>query len=95
MTYMFLYVLTDEGITGMSYIPLTIHSSGGIGDIYALLINRNFNNLIKGEDAFATAKIWDRLYRHSTRWGRRGIPLECISLIDMALWGRSALLLHE
>ncbi len=79
-------VHTDEGITGMSYIPLNIHPSGGIGDLCALLINRNFNNLIRGEDAFATAKIWDLLYRHSTRWGRRGIPLQCISLIDMALW---------
>jgi len=79
-------VHTDDGITGMSYIPLTIHSSGGIGDLYTLLINRNFNNLIKGEDAFANLKIWDQLYKHSTRWGRRGIPLECISLIDMALW---------
>ena len=77
---------TDEGITGISYIPLHIPANGGIGDILTLLINRNFNNLIKGEDAFATAKIWDMLYKHSTRWGRRGLPLQAISLIDMALW---------
>jgi D-arabinonate dehydratase len=79
-------VHTDEGITGISYIPLFVHPSGSIGDVYALLINRNFNNLIKGEDAFANLKIWDLLYRHSTRWGRRGLPLQAISLIDMALW---------
>lgn len=79
-------VETDEGITGMSYIPYNIPPSGGIGDLTALLINRNFKNLIKGEDAFATTKIWDLLYQHSTRWGRRGIPLHAISMIDMALW---------
>ncbi len=83
-------VETDEGITGMSYIPYTIPLCGGIGELYALLINRNFKNLIKGEDAFATTKIWDLLYKHSTRWGRRGIPLECISVIDMALWDAKA-----
>jgi len=79
-------VQTDEGITGMSYIQLNNYPSGPIGDLYTLLINRNFNNLIKGEDALAIGKIWDMLYKHSTRWGRRGIPLNCISLIDMALW---------
>jgi len=83
-------VETDEGITGMSYIPYNIPPSGGIGELYALLINRNFKNLIKGEDAFATTKIWDLLYKHSTRWGRRGIPLQCISVIDMALWDTKA-----
>jgi L-rhamnonate dehydratase len=83
-------VETDEGITGMSYIPYNIPPSGGIGELYALLINRNFKNLIKGEDAFATTKIWDLLYKHSTRWGRRGIPLQCISVIDMALWDAKA-----
>lgn len=79
-------VNTDEGITGMSYLSYGAPPNGSIGEIYMLLLTRNFRHLITGMDAGAPKKVWDLLYNNSTRWGRRGIPLHCISLIDTALW---------
>lgn len=39
-----------------------------------------------GEDPFDYAYIWEKMYRRSHAWGRKGIGMTAISAIDIAIW---------
>lgn len=39
-----------------------------------------------GEDPFDHAHIWEKMYRRSHAWGRKGIGMTAISAIDIAIW---------
>lgn len=75
ITSRFLYVDTDEGVSGLF---------GPIGLAPALLAMQ-MRSLILGLDPLATTMIWDVLYRAAIH-GRKGIPMMAISAIDCALW---------
>lgn len=72
----FVYIETDEGLTGM-FGPLSIED--------AFFIDRMITPLILGEDPTATERIWDKMYRF-LRHARKGNPMFAISCIDCALW---------
>ena len=42
--------------------------------------------LVIGEDPFDYAYIWEKMYRRSHAWGRKGIGMIAISAIDIAIW---------
>ncbi len=42
--------------------------------------------MVIGEDAFDCAHIWEKMYRRSHAWGRKGIGMTAISAIDIAVW---------
>jgi len=42
--------------------------------------------LIVGENPLETERLWYRMYRGSVYYGRRGVALQAISAIDIALW---------
>lgn len=52
----------------------------------AALIRDHLAPLIIGQDASAIELLWDRMYRATVRFGRRGIAINAISGIDIALW---------
>ena len=79
-------ITTEDGISGVGFLSLIASKNGAIGDAYVGLINGFFRNLLVGRDAFATEAIWDAMYRQTVRWGRLGIALQCISMVDIALW---------
>jgi L-alanine-DL-glutamate epimerase-like enolase superfamily enzyme len=75
ITGRFLYVDTDEGVSGLF---------GPIGLAPAILALQ-MKGLIIGLDPLATNMIWDVLYRAAIH-GRKGTPMLAISAIDCALW---------
>ena len=42
--------------------------------------------LVVGEDPFDYAYIWEKMYRKTLNWGRRGLGMVAISAIDIAIW---------
>jgi L-alanine-DL-glutamate epimerase-like enolase superfamily enzyme len=79
---------TDEGITGVSQVETQPHvvravveapgeASGLFSGLEALAI---------GEDPLQIETLWDRLYRGSYYFGRRGAVMQAISGIDLACW---------
>ncbi len=42
--------------------------------------------LVIGEDPFDYAYIWEKMYRRTHAWGRKGIGMTAISAIDIAIW---------
>jgi L-rhamnonate dehydratase len=50
------------------------------------MIRNHFARFLVGEDARNLNMIWDRLYRSSLPYGRKGLPIMAISAVDLALW---------
>jgi len=42
--------------------------------------------LVIGEDPFDYAYIWEKMYRRTHAWGRKGVGMTAISAIDIAIW---------
>ena len=42
--------------------------------------------LIVGENPLEVERLWYRMYRGSIYYGRRGVAIQAISAIDIALW---------
>ena len=42
--------------------------------------------LVIGEDPFDYSYIWEKMYRKTLNWGRRGLGMVAISAIDIAIW---------
>ena len=45
-----------------------------------------YTPLVIGEDPFDYAYIWEKMYRRTHAWGRKGIGMTAISAIDIAIW---------
>jgi L-alanine-DL-glutamate epimerase-like enolase superfamily enzyme len=42
--------------------------------------------LLIGEDPFDVEYLWQKMYRRTLAWGRKGIGMTAISAVDIALW---------
>lgn len=73
-------IRTDEGITGVG--PIHHYGIEGIKAV----IETEFKDVILGEDPFSYERIWDKMYWHSSKFGRKGIPIEALGSIDLAIW---------
>jgi L-rhamnonate dehydratase len=91
-TYMGLMkVSTDAGITGYSDMETAASVAKAAveaprwseGDIQAF---DGLASLIIGENPLEVERLWYRMYRGSIYYGRRGVAMQAISAIDIALW---------
>jgi L-rhamnonate dehydratase len=72
-------VETEDGMIGIgnaALAPTVVKKA--IDDWYA--------PLVIGEDPFDYAYIWEKMYRRTHAWGRKGIGMTAISAIDIAIW---------
>jgi L-rhamnonate dehydratase len=72
-------VMTDDGITG-------IGSIGGFTSAGSEVVNTYLKPQILGASPFDTERLWDKMYRSTVRFGRKGAVIAAISAIDIALW---------
>ncbi len=72
-------VETDDGIVGIGNAALAPQLVKNTIDTY-------LKSLVIGEDPFDYAYIWEKMYRRTHAWGRRGLGMVAISAIDIALW---------
>src|SRR5438477_4907791 len=83
LSYVFLQVETDEGLTGWGEIT-TYPGSVANRTIVAAL--REVGEFLRGEDASQIEAIWHKLVRAFTYVGTRGATTAMASGIDIALW---------
>ncbi|MBV9220589.1 MAG: L-rhamnonate dehydratase [Methylobacteriaceae bacterium] len=50
------------------------------------LIETHFRRFLVGADPRDINRIWDQMFRASLFYGRKGLPLAAISVVDLALW---------
>jgi L-alanine-DL-glutamate epimerase-like enolase superfamily enzyme len=92
-TYMGLVkVSTDAGITGYSDVETCASVAKAAIDAPRWSTEPGMEcfdglaSLIVGENPLETERLWYRMYRGSVYYGRRGVALQAISAIDIALW---------
>ncbi len=71
---------TDVGLTGLGFI------GGGKANAARTIIDDQFSQLLLGQDPADIERLWEQMYRASVMYGRRGVAIEAISGIDLALW---------
>jgi L-rhamnonate dehydratase len=49
-------------------------------------IDRYYAPLIIGEDPFDYVYLWEKMYRRTLAWGRKGVGMTAISAVDIAIW---------
>ena len=70
---------TDDGHIGIGNAALA-------PQLVKKTIDEYLKPLVKGEDPFDYAYIWEKMYRRTHAWGRRGLGMVAISAIDIAIW---------
>src|SRR5690606_38083268 len=56
------------------------------GEPAAWIIERHLARFVEGAPADALERIWDQMYRSTLFYGRKGLVLNAISGVDLALW---------
>ena len=70
---------TNDGIIGIGNAALA-------PQLVKKTIDTYLTPLVIGEDPFDYSYIWEKMYRRTHAWGRRGLGMVAISAIDIALW---------
>jgi len=72
-------VETDIGVVGIGNAALSPHVTKAV-------IDHHLKPILLGENAFDIAWLWERMYRQTLPFGRKGAGMAAISAIDIALW---------
>jgi len=72
-------VKTDEGLEGVGSV--------GVGNGSAVyIINQHLKHIVLNQNPFDVELLWEKMYRSTLNYGRKGVVLEAISAVDIALW---------
>jgi len=77
-TAMIVRVLTDEGVEG-------IGECFGPPDLTAAVVEKAYASVLIGRDPLDNEVIWEELYNRLRDHGQKGIVIEALSGIDIAL----------
>ena len=80
MTSAVVRIETDEGLYGLGTV------GGAKGKLAPTIIEEQFRSLLIGRSPFEIELIWEQMFRASIFYGRKGVVIEVISGIDLALW---------
>jgi galactonate dehydratase len=83
LSYVFVQVETDEGLTGWGEITTY---PGTVANRTIVAALREVEEFLQGEDARQIEAIWHKLLRAFTYVGTRGATTAMVSGIDIALW---------
>ena len=70
---------TDEGYVG-------IGNAGLSPDVTKLIVDAKLKGLLIGENPLNTEYLYEKMYRSTVAFGRKGAVIAAISAIDIALW---------
>lgn len=70
---------TDNGLVGYG-------NAGLSPDVTKLIIDSKFKSLLIGEDPLNNEYLYEKMYRSSVAYGRKGSVIAAISALDIALW---------
>ena len=72
-------ITTDDGLVG--------YGTPGTGRaVAAYIVEHLLAPVLLGESPFDTELLWERMYRGTIKYGRRGAAISALGAIDLALW---------
>src|SRR5262245_954491 len=81
-----LKVTTDEGLIGWSDVETAPHVANAAvaAPASGSGVFEGLRNLVLGEDPFEVERLWDKIYRGTIYYGRRGVAIQVLSGFDIA-----------
>src|SRR5437667_2146347 len=81
-----LKVSTDEGLVGWSDVETAPHVGAAVVNAPAsgAGVFEGLRSLVVGEDPFEVERLWDKIYRGTIYYGRRGVAMQVLSGFDIA-----------
>ena len=80
-------VHTDEGIVGIGEAHTNPLAARAIIDSPMYSVSaQGLKHLLIGEDPRDINRLWDKMYKSSQTYGRRGLLMHAMSGVDLALW---------
>ncbi|HRP32297.1 MAG TPA: mandelate racemase/muconate lactonizing enzyme family protein [Agriterribacter sp.] len=79
-------VSTDEGITGWSDVETSPHVGEAVVNApeSGAGMFEGLKALVMGEDPFDVERLWDKIYKGTIYFGRRGVAMQVLSGFDIA-----------
>lgn len=77
--WMVVEIETDTGLVGLGNAALSPHVTKAV-------IEHHLAPMLIGENPLDIAYLWERMYRQTLPFGRKGSGMAAISAIDLALW---------
>lgn len=77
--WMVVEIETDTGLVGLGNAALSPHVTKAV-------IEHHLAPMLVGENPLDIAYLWERMYRQTLPFGRKGSGMAAISAIDLALW---------
>ncbi|CAL1536021.1 unnamed protein product [Lymnaea stagnalis] len=71
-------VEADDGTVG---VGVTI---GGEPGCY--IVEKHLSKFVEGQDPRNVELMWDQMFKGTINYGRKGLPIQAISAVDLALW---------
>ena len=56
------------------------------GEPACFIIENHLSRFVEGQDPKNIELIWDQMWRSTINYGRKGLPIQAISAVDLALW---------
>ena len=80
-------VHTDEGIVGIGEAHTNPLAARAVieSPLYSVSA-QGLKHILVGEDPRDINRLWDKMYKHTQTYGRRGLLMHALSGIDLALW---------
>jgi L-alanine-DL-glutamate epimerase-like enolase superfamily enzyme len=81
-----LKVTTDDGLAGWSDVETAPHVAAGVlaAPDSGAGVFEGLKSLAIGEDPFEVERLWDKIYRGTIYYGRRGVAMQVLSGFDIA-----------
>ena len=70
-----------ELASGVVGVGITI---GGAPACY--IVEHHLSRFVEGQDVRNTELMWEQMWRGTINYGRKGLPIQAISAVDLALW---------
>lgn len=82
------------GINAMGSMVVEIEASDGTcgvgvtigGEAACYIVEHHLSRFCEGQDPRNVELMWDQMFRASINYGRKGLPIQAISAVDLALW---------
>jgi L-rhamnonate dehydratase len=85
---------TSWGIDAMGSVIVEVELSNGMigvgisigGDAACFIVEKHLSRFAKGQDPSNVELIWDQCWRATMNYGRKGIAIQALSALDLAIW---------
>jgi hypothetical protein len=85
---------TSWGIDAMGSVVVEVELSNGMkgvgisigGDAACYIVEKHLSRFAEGQDPSNVELIWDQCWRSTMNYGRKGIAVQAISALDLAIW---------